>query len=82
MSSRNPNIRFFMVDADGWAAAGCPALGGSYVTTNAPRSGRVGAYVTTNAPRPNQMGSYVSTPAKLLGPIGSYVDSAARSSRK
>lgn len=53
-------------------------LGGSYVSTSAPRTGLPGGYVTTAAPRMSPSGSYVTTSAPRTGLPGSYVTSIRR----
>lgn len=53
-------------------------LGGSYVTTAAPRTGLPGSYVTSAAPRMSPPGSYVTTSAPRTGLPGSYVTSNRR----
>lgn len=79
ISPRNPHIRFFLSDGTASPAATSPAmhsaLGGRYVSTDAPGSAEVGTYVTTGAPQPGWAGSYVTTTSGPSGTMGSYVHS-------
>ncbi|POH73144.1 hypothetical protein [Arthrobacter glacialis] len=62
----------------GSPAAHQQALGGSYVTTDSPRTGLPEGYVTTAAPRMSPPGGYVTTSAPRTGHPGSYVTSIRR----
>ncbi|MEV8181243.1 hypothetical protein [Specibacter sp. NPDC078692] len=76
---QQPGVRFFQnkeANGGGSTADTHQALGGSYVTTSAPRTRLAGSYVSGAAPRASRPGSYVTTNAELAGPAGSYTSSA------
>lgn len=77
-SNSQPRISFLLDSETGahGAAAAQKNHGGSYVTTNAPKSHRTGSYVTSSAPREIRPGSYVTTDATQSGPVGRYTSSA------
>ncbi|WP_269937471.1 hypothetical protein [Arthrobacter sp. HY1533] len=73
----SPQVRHFQAnDSNGGGSTAHQPLGGSYVTTRAPRTGPVGSYVTSDAARPARAGSYVTTEARPSGVPGSYVSAA------
>lgn len=73
----SPQIRHFQTtDSNGGGSTAPQPLGGSYVTTSAPRTGPVGRYVTSGAPRPARAGSYVTTAARPSVVPGSYISAA------
>lgn len=64
------------------SASASEAIGGSYVTTGAPRPRVEGQYVTTPAPRSNRPGSYVTSSTQAVDSVGGYVSSTQHSHAK